>query len=221
MLALQTTGDFLGMQSKSPLIAAIAVAVVLIAAAWSFYTVFVKAPIDLAQAAARGIKEVFSVTPQVKIHQTVVIEQNVPIMEFAMVARDLKVDYSWSHTWLGSTKTIGMSGVFTAKAGFDLKEPFTLTITRSPLRVAATLPPPKLLSLDMGAFQITRDDDGWWNKVSAADRETVVRELQATARAQAESSGILEEARASAQQRIREIVERNGAVVEFVPPAGM
>jgi hypothetical protein len=73
----------------------------------------------------------------------------------------------------------------------------------------------------MGAFQITRDDDGWWNKVSAADRETVVRELQATARAQAESSGILEEARASAQQRIREIVERNGAVVEFVPPAGM
>jgi len=64
MLALQDTGDFLGMQSKSPLIAAIAVAVVLIAAAWSFYTVFVKAPIDLAQAAARGIKEVFSVTPR-------------------------------------------------------------------------------------------------------------------------------------------------------------
>lgn len=208
------------MQSKGPLIAAIAVAVVLIAAAWSFYTVFVKAPIDLAQATARGIKEVFSVTPQVKINQTVVIEQNVPIMEFAMVARDLKVDYTWSHTWLGSTKTIGMIGVFTAKAGFDLKEPFTLRITRSPLRVAASLPPPKLLSLGMDSFQITRDDDGWWNNVTASDREMVVRELHATARAQAESSGILEEARESAQQRIREIVEKNGAVVEFTSPAG-
>jgi hypothetical protein len=42
-----------------------------------------------------------------------------------------------------------------------------------------------------------------------------VEQLQSTARAQAESSGMLEEARTSAEQRIKEIVQRNGSTVEF------
>ncbi|MBP1647318.1 MAG: hypothetical protein H6Q30_763, partial [Bacteroidetes bacterium] len=106
-------------------------------------------------------------------------------------------------------------GTFTAKAGFDLQEPFTIEIEKNPLRVRASLPPPRILSITMDSYRIAADESGWWNLISRADRELGVRNLQATARTQAESSGMLEEARKSAEDRISEIVRRNGSTVAF------
>jgi hypothetical protein len=180
------------------------------------YILFIHAPMKLAEAAAGGIKETFNFTPRVTINQTVVIEQNTPIMEIATVARQVHVDRSWSHRWLGSTKSIRVTGSFTAKAGFDLRRPFTIDIARNPLRVSATMPPPQLLSLTMDAYRVEEDESGWWNRISTADREAAVLDLQAAARARAEASGILDEARRSVEERIREVAEKNGAQVEFL-----
>jgi len=209
------------MRPRTIVAATIVAALLVIAASWSLYLVIVRAPVELAGATAKGIQEFFNFTPRVTIDQTVVIEANAPIMEVATVSRQLMVDHSWSRTWLGSTKTIHIVGTFTAKAGFDLREPFTIAIEKSPLRVTATMPPPKILSLSMDSFHIAADESGWWNKVSDADRETAVRDLQSTARARAESSGILDEVRSSAEERIREIVRKNGAAVEFVLSSGI
>jgi hypothetical protein len=206
------------MQRKGLVIAAVIAGALLIAGAWSFYAVFIKAPTELAHATAQGIQEFFNFTPCVKIDQTIVIEQNAPIMEVATVSRQLMVDYTWSHTWLGSTKTIHLIGTFTAKAGFDLKEPFTIEIEKSPLSVKASLPAPKILSITMDSYRIAEDESGWWNRISSADREAGVANLQFVARTQAESSGMLEAARTTAEERIKDIVQRNGATVEF-PPA--
>jgi hypothetical protein len=119
---------------------------------------------------------------------------------------------------LGSTKTIHLTGTFTAKAGFDLKEPFTIEIERNPLRVKASLPQPRILSITMDSYRIAEDESGWWNRISNDDREAGVGQLIATARTQAASSGMLEEARTSAEQRITEIVQKNGSTVEFPLP---
>jgi hypothetical protein len=203
------------MRSRRIIIALLIAVVLLIAGTWLCYTVFIKAPTELARATAAGIQELFNFTPRVKIDQTIVIEQNAPIMEVATVSRQLMVDYTWSHIWLGSTKTIHLIGTFTAKAGFDLQEPFTIEIEKNPLRVRASLPPPRILSITMDSYRIAADESGWWNLISRADRELGVRNLQATARTQAESSGMLEEARKSAEDRISEIVRRNGSTVAF------
>ena len=180
------------------------------------YILFIHAPMKLAEAAAEGIKGTFNFTPRVTINQTVVIEQNTPIMEIATVARQVHVDRSWSHRWLGSTKSIRVTGSFTAKAGFDLRRPFTIDIVRNPLRVSATMPPPQLLSLTMDTYRVEEDESGWWNRISSADREAAVLDLQAAARERAEASGILEEARRSVEERIREVAGKNGAQVEFL-----
>ncbi len=187
-------------------------------AAIAFYIVFVKAPTDLANGVAQGIKDAFNFTPQVKIEETVVIEQTTPILELATISCDILVDYSWSHQWLGSTKTIALRGTFTAKAGFDLKEQFTINIQKYPLRVQARMPSPKLLSLQMNTYKIVSDESGWWNRISDNDRESAVRALQDIAREKAQNSGMLEEARTTVEQRIKEIVEGNGAMVEFNYP---
>ncbi|MBX2991287.1 MAG: DUF4230 domain-containing protein [Bacteroidetes bacterium] len=190
----------------------------LLLAAIAAYIVFVRIPTDLATNVANGIKEAFNFTPRVQINETVVIEQNTPILEIATVARDMMVEYSWSHQWLGSTKTIALRGTFTAKAGFDLHEPFTITIRKYPLRVDADMPAPKLLSVEMNSYKIILDENGWWNRISDADRETAVQELHRIAREKAQNSGMLAEARSTIEQRIKEIVERNGAMVEFKYP---
>jgi len=205
------------MSPKARLAIVLSVVLIFIGVSIAGYVFFVKVPTDLAKAAAEGIREAFHVTPRVSINQTVIIEQNTPIIELATVARQLLVDYSWSHTWLGSTKTMRLQAVFTAKAGIDLREPFRLTIKRNPLRVEATLPPPKILSLTMDSYKALQDEDGWWNRISLADRDSAMRQVETIAMAQADSSGMLDEVNRSMRDRIKEIVQRNNALVEFEP----
>ena len=116
---------------------------------------------------------------------------------------------------MGSTKTIEIQATYTAKAGFDLREPFLISIERFPTRISAHLPPPKLLSIELKTYRVTRDENGWWNRISYADREQVMTGAQSTARRRAEESGLLQDARAGAEARIRDIVESNGAQVVF------
>ncbi len=181
------------------------------------YRLLIHAPAELARATADGLKTMFQVTPRVTINETVIIEQSSPILEVATVSRPLLVDHDWSHTWLGSTKILHVRGTFTAKAGYNLKRPFDIEIIPSPLSVKARLPEPELLSMQMDSFVVLLDENGWWNRLSEEDRTNAVRTLQSTARSKAERSGILEEVRRSAEDRIRELVERNGALVTFEP----
>ncbi|MDA1183659.1 MAG: DUF4230 domain-containing protein [Acidobacteria bacterium] len=207
-----------GANSKALLIVAVVVGLLVAGSVAALYVVLVKAPTDLASATAEGIKDLFQVTPQVTINQTVVIEQNSPILEVATVSRDMSVDHRWTSAWMGSTKTLELRGTFTAKAGFNLQEPFDIDITRYPLSIDASLPQPAILSLEMRDMEILRDVDGWWNRVTAQDRESAIRALSAAAREQSERSGILEEVAQSAEARVRELVERNGASVAFRYP---
>jgi hypothetical protein len=62
-----------------------------------------------------------------------------------------------------------------------------------------------------------RDENGWWNRLTEEDRTNAVTTLQSIARRKAEGSGMLEEVKRSAEERIRELVERNGALVAFQP----
>jgi len=200
------------------LIAGIILALLLAGAGVTAYLLVVKAPADLARRTAEGIREVFDFTPRVTLNETVLIAENTPILEVATVSRSLVVHHRWSHTWLGSTKILELHGSFTAKAGFDLHEPFTIDIQRSPLRVVARMPAPKLLSVQMDSFLVVEDENGWWNRITEKDRTEAVRTLQARARGQSEASGILLEARRSAEDRIRDVVQRNGDVVVFPSP---
>jgi hypothetical protein len=181
------------------------------------YHLVIQAPAKLAHATAEGLRALFQVTPRVIINQTVIIEQTSPILEVATVSRPLLVDYEWSHTWLGSTKTLRVRGIFSAKAGYDLQKPFEINISPSPLSVSARLPDPQVLSMQLDSFIVLQDENGWWNRLTEEDRTNAVTALRTTARQKAEGSGMLEEVRRSAEARIRELVERNGALIAFEP----
>ena len=94
------------MNVRTPFAIAAAVVLVIAAATGAFYVVAVKAPSDLARKTAAGVREFFNFTPQVRINQTIVIEQTTPILEVATVSREMLIDHSWEQTWLRSTKTM-------------------------------------------------------------------------------------------------------------------
>jgi hypothetical protein len=196
-------------------ILALAVAAVLIiaAGAGAFYFVAVKAPTDLGRNAkeealnaanrvARGFQSVFQFTPQVTVKNTTVIEQSAAIAEFATVQQDLVVRYTWSQTWLGSTKTMELQGIYRAKAGFDLHEPFHISVDEK--NISANFPAPKLLSLQMGDYKVLKDENGWWNSITSADRESAITAMQAQAKANATEAGLLAGAKAKLRQQLGE-----------------
>ena len=200
---------------------AAAAAIVIAAGAGVFYFVAVKAPtylahnakeetLDAAKRMARGFQSVFHFTPQVTVGNTTVIEQAVAIAELATVQQDVIVRYEWSQTWLGSTKTMELQGVYKAKAGFDLHEPFHISVDEK--TIAASFPASKLLSLEMTDYKILKDESGWWNSITPAEREGAIAAMQAQAKMKAAEAGLLAEARAKFRQQLGEAFRNQNVV---------
>jgi hypothetical protein len=197
------------------LIGAIAISLVLATATAAIYVVFYKIPNQLGHAVATSFRSAFNFQPQVTINDLVVLEQSTPIAELAMESKHVFAQHIYQSTWAYSTKTMEMYGVFTAKAGFDLKQPFVVKIQRLPLKIFVKMPQPKLLSLQMDNYHILRDEDGYWNKLDASERESAVTELQKNARQKVLASPLLSEAKTELEKRIREFVAKDGYTVEF------
>jgi len=162
----------------------------------------------LAEYLARDFDQAFQFTPQISVDSVVVIAANTPVLELVTTQRELLVRHRWSHTWLHSTKNLEVEATFTAKAGFDLKEPFRINIDPRTGYISAELPPPKLLSLGMSDVRVLQDEDGFWNKLTAEDRRMAFRALEDKARKKISNSKLLPEARLEAEKQVRELIEK-------------
>jgi hypothetical protein len=66
-----------------------------------------------------------------------------PVLELAVLSQNFGHTYTWTNTWLNSTKQIFITGTFEAKAGFDLRKKFSIELTDD--KAYVTLPEPTLL----------------------------------------------------------------------------
>ncbi len=161
-----------------------------------------RAAIELAD----RFEKAFQFTPEVRVSSVVVVEATRPVVELVTAEKQFIVRHTWENQWLHSTKRVEIEATFTARAGFDLDQPFRLTIDATTGVVGADFPAPKLLSLGMGSVRVLRDEDGLWNKLTEADRTAAFKELEAEADRQAAASHILQEASAEAQRRVKELI---------------
>ena len=162
----------------------------------------------MAESLASDFDRVFQFTPQISVDSVVVVAANTPVLELVTSQRELLVRHRWSHRWLHSTKNLEVEATFTAKAGFDLKEPFRINIDPRTGYISAELPPPKLLSMGMSDVRVLQDEDGFWNKLTAADRQMAFRALEDKARKKITNSKFIPEARLEAEKQIRELIDR-------------
>ena len=162
--------------------------------------------VELAKRIADGISRRLQFRPEVRIDQVTVLERETPVLELATVRREFSHDYEWEHQWLGSTKRLHLRGTFAAKAGYDLNEKFYFEIDSNDLQVELGLPEPRVLGVEMIAYR-AEEEEGYWNKLSAEEREQAVNALLASARAAAaKDAALLGEARRMLDVQVGEVV---------------
>jgi hypothetical protein len=172
----------------------------------------------MAESLAADFDKTFQFTPRISVDSVVVVAENAPVLELVTTQRQLLVRHRWTHTWLHSTKSLELEATFTAKAGFDLAEPFRINIDPRTGSISAELPPPKLLSLGMSDLRVLQDEDGLWNKLTGEDREVAFRALEEKARKTVADSTLLAETRMEAEKRIREVIERTRSAANLATP---
>lgn len=144
--------------------------------------------------------------PRVTINDRVYLEQTTGIAELALISRRVEVEHEFEHTWAGSTKRVKLHGTFAVKAGFDLREPVSVDVRNNELLVQ--MPPATVLGIEQEDVEVQSMQNGLWNRVSAADVETELKQLPRLAREKAAASGLTSEAEASLQRQLQERLGR-------------
>lgn len=154
----------------------------------------------------RGIRDAFvevaQLQPRVTVNNRVYLEKTTAMAELAILSRQIEVEHEFLHTWAGSTKRVKLHGTFTARAGFDLQQDFTVDLR--PDEITIRIPHASLLGLEQKQTEVLAFENGLWNRISAADLQNELAALPALARQKAAESGILAEAEAALQKQLNE-----------------
>ena len=166
--------------------------------------------LELAKRIVDCISRRLQFRPEVRVDQVTVLQAEMPVLELATVRREFAHQYVWEQQWLGSTKRLHLRGTFAAKAGFDFNEKFYLEIDSDDLSVDFGLPEPRVLGVEIIAYR-AEEEEGYWNKLSAEEREQAVNALLASAReAAAKDTGLIAEARRMLDAQIAAAVAESG-----------
>ena len=165
---------------------------------------------------------VLQVQPKITINERVVQTQTAPIAELAVVTHEELISLGfdehkelWSYALPLTEKKLTVLGTYRVKAGYDLREPFSVAIDPATRRIAATLPPAKILSVEQVGDLSFQGEDSVLNRLSDDERTQAVNDLAEMARNAAESSTLKREADAQVRQRLEELLAHNGEKVEI------
>jgi Protein of unknown function (DUF4230) len=186
--------------------------VLLIVGTIASYVVLVVIPTQLAERgyqAARTLgedfKKAFQFTPEITVNNTVVLNQQTPVLEMAVLAQNFEHRYSWTNTWLNSTKQIFISGTFEAKAGFDLDQKFSIVLKDD--QAIVTLSEPKILSVESQGDIAYRDENGVWNWINEDDRTKATNAFIQDARTFATHAAFVNDAKEQMDKRLRLLLQ--------------
>ncbi len=142
--------------------------------------------------------------PRITINNRVYLEKTTATAQLAILERQIEVEHELLHTWAGSTKRVKLRGTFTAKAGFDLQQ--DVAVHLRPDEITVRLPHASILGVEQKQTEVLAFENGFWNRISAADLENELTALPDLARRRAAGSGILVEAEAALQKQLEERV---------------
>jgi hypothetical protein len=148
-----------------------------------------------------AIVQIAQLQPRVTINNRVYFEQTSPIAELALVSQKLEVEHEFLHTWAGSTKRLRLHGTYAAKAGFDLRKEFSVTVT--PEATIVRLPHAQILGVEQNAVELLAYENGFWNPVSGADVQAELATLGKLARDRAAARNLPAEAEESFRTQLK------------------
>ncbi|MBV9010014.1 MAG: DUF4230 domain-containing protein [Verrucomicrobia bacterium] len=135
-----------------------------------------------------AVVDIARLQPRVTINNRVYFEQTSPIAELALVSQRLEVEHEFSHTWAGSTKRLKLHGTFTARAGFDLRQEFSVNV--QPQKTIVRLPHAQILGVQQEMIDVLVFENGYWNPISGADVQAELAALNRLANEQARATSL-------------------------------
>lgn len=138
-----------------------------------------------------------------------------PIAEFAVLSREGEFSEEWRQTRMLSTKKVVITARCVAKAGFDLNREFTVDVDHWTGRTTVTLPPPKILSVELAGDYRIHGENGLVNWLSDADLAEALRFFRAAVRSEMENSGLPEQAGEAALRRLDALAAEAGQPIAF------
>ncbi len=176
------------------------------------YVLFVVIPSNLAKRSYEGARALaddfrtaFQFTPEIKVKNTVVLNQQAEVFELAVLSQDFEHRYVWENSWLGSTKRITITGSFEAKVGFDLHRKFSITLKDN--KAFVTLPAPETLSVESKGDIVYRDESGMWNWVNTENRTTATNAFITDARRYANQADFVADAKSKMESRLHQLLK--------------
>ena len=165
---------------------------------------------------------VLQVQPKITINEHIVQTQTAPIAELAVVTREELISLGFdehkeilSYALPLTEKKVTVSATYRVKAGYDLHEPFTVAIDPATHRIAATLPPAKILSVEQVGELSFQGEDSMLNRLSDDERTKAINDLTALAEKAAQTSSLTHDADDEVQTRLNQLLAHNGESVEI------
>src|ERR1051326_999905 len=136
---------------------------------------------------ARDLKQAFidiaHLQPRVTVNNRVYLEQTTPTSELTVISRRIEVEHEFQNTWAGSSKRVKLHGTFKARAGFDLRQDFSIDIR--PDEILVQLPHAQILGVDQEQLDVLALENGLWNRISGDDVQNEISALPGLAREKA------------------------------------
>jgi Protein of unknown function (DUF4230) len=151
-----------------------------------------------------ALVEMAQLKPRITVNNRIYLERTTATAQLAILSRQIEVEHEMLHTWAGSTKRVKLHATFTAKAGFDLQH--DVAVDLQPDAIAISLPHATILGVEQKQVEVLAFENGFWNRISAADLESQLATLPDLARQKAVESGILAEAERALQTQLNERV---------------
>ena len=170
---------------------------------------------EAAKTLGEDFRKAFNFTPQVTVNNTIVLNQQSQVLELAVLTQNFEHRYTWTNTWMKSTKQILITGSFDAKAGFDLQEKFSITLNNDTAYVM--MPEPQILSVESKGNITYRDEHGIWNWVNPDDRTTATNAFIADARKYAEQAAFVQDSKKNMEEKLRTLMQPHvkGVVIQY------
>ncbi|HVF72540.1 MAG TPA: DUF4230 domain-containing protein [Chthoniobacterales bacterium] len=149
-----------------------------------------------------ALVEMAQLKPRVTVNNRIYLEKTTATAQLAILSRQVEVEHEFLHTWAGSTKRMKLHGTFAAKAGFDLQQ--DVAVDLQPDAILITLPRATILGVEQQQVEVLAFENGFWNRISAADLEAQLAVLPDLARQRAAESGILAEAESALQVQLND-----------------
>src|SRR6478609_12184892 len=75
-------------------------------------TQLAKRSYEAAKTLGQDFQNAFQITPEITVNNTVVLNQQTQLLELAVLSQNFEHRYTWTNTWMGSTKEVSISGTF-------------------------------------------------------------------------------------------------------------